>query len=84
MPVYLLTPRHLQAPDWKLSTHRKPVQIEAESEDAARLRAAKLFGAAQEGAGKARFNPWTQATLARAKVVAAPDEGVLFKRLGDS
>ena len=84
MPIWLLTPRHLQAPDWKLSTHRKPVQIEAENEDAARRRAASLFGvAAPEGAGKARFNPWTQATLARAKVVAAPEQGVLFKRLGD-
>ena len=85
MPIYLLTPRHLQAPDWKLSTHRKPVQIEAESEEAARSRAAKLFGvAAQDGAGKARFNPWTQATLARAKVVTAPDQAVLLKRLGES
>ena len=83
MPIYLLTPRHLQAPDWKASTHRKPLQIEADNEDAARQRAARLFGIASHEGAKTRFNPWLQATLVRAKVVAVPDHAVLLKRLGD-
>jgi hypothetical protein len=76
MPIHLLTPRHLQAPDWKLSTHRKPVQIEAASEDAARQRAAKLYCSAPLPPG--RVDPWTQTTLARAKVVAEVDPAVTF------
>jgi len=81
MPIYLLAPRHLQAPDWKLSTHRKPVQIEAASEDEARQRAAKFYCSNPRPAG--RVDPWTQTTLARAKVVAKIDAAVTFKRASD-
>ena len=84
MPIYLLTPRHLQSPDWKLSAHRKAVQIEAGSEDDARQRAAKFYCAAPDSGGKSgRFVPWTQTTLARAKVITEIDAAVPFKRAGD-
>ena len=86
MPIYLLTPRHLQAPDWKLSTHRKPVQIEAASEQEARARATLFFSTSTEAdrGGPKRFNPWNQATLVRAKVVSEADPGVLFKPSKDA
>jgi len=84
MPIYLLTPRHLQAPDWKLSSHRKAVQIEAESEDEARSLAVKFYCAAPAAGGKSgRFEPWTQTTLVRAKVITEVDAAVPFKRAGD-
>ena len=85
MPIYLLTPRHVQAPDWKLSSHRKAVQIEAESEEAARQRATMFYGIAAEAlrGGTTRFNPWRQTTLVRAKVVAEIDTAVRFKRASD-
>ena len=82
MPLFLLTPRHLQAPDWKLSTHRKAVQIEAETEEEARQRATLFYGLAAETGAKG-FNPWNQSTLVRAKIITEPDPGVPLKRLGD-
>ena len=82
MPLFLLTPRHLQAPDWKLSTHRKPVQIEAKTEDEARQRAT-LFYCVPSPGGTKGFNPWNQSTLVRAKVITEADPGVPLKRLSD-
>ena len=84
MPIYLLTPRHLQSPDWKLSSHRKAVQIEAGSEGEARSLAASFYCAGADSGGKSgRFVPWTQTTLVRAKVITEVDAGVPFKRAGD-
>ena len=82
MAIYLLTPRHLQAPDWKLSSRRKAVQIEAASEDEARTRAASFY-CADAASHKKGFVPWTQTTLVRATVVAESDPAIPFKRAGD-
>ena len=84
MPIYLLTPRHLQAPDWKLSSYRKPVQIEAESEDDARRAAAKFYCTPPAPDREiARAEPWIQPTLARVKVVAQADPSVPLKRAAE-
>ena len=82
MPLFLLTPRHLQAPDWKLSTHRKAVQIEAETEEEARQRATLFYYVAARSGAKGS-NPWNQSTLVRAKAIAEPDPAVPLKRLSD-
>ena len=43
MPIFLLTPRELDASDWAMSTHRKPVQVEAHDEQEARRLAALRY-----------------------------------------
>jgi hypothetical protein len=85
MPIYLLTPINLGGADWRYSTDRSPVQVEADNEQRARQRAALFLGMAMRvrAAEDAGANPWTQSTYAIARVVDRIDPALRLILAGD-
>ncbi|MDB5901557.1 MAG: hypothetical protein JWM26_435 [Betaproteobacteria bacterium] len=85
MPIFLLTPRDLGAPDWRNSTVREPVQVEAVDQLAARRRAAFFFStAADVSHGQVTGSiPWHQGGLVSVRVVGEPDPAVKLILAGD-
>lgn len=88
MPLFLLTPVDRQAGDWALSTTSEPVQIEAETEQRARLRANRFFAVPAKptrSAGRhAASPPWEQRHLVIARMIEAPDPAVRLILAGDT
>jgi hypothetical protein len=76
MPIFLLTPVKLQAPGWRLSRHRTPVQVEAANEQQARDRAAALY-TKSSGLLQFPFSPW-RTGLVSVQVLEAAREDVPF------
>jgi hypothetical protein len=85
MPIFLLTPRDPGAPDWRHSTIREPVQVEAADQLAARRRAAFFFSVAPDGAhGQDTGSiPWHQGGLVSVRLVREPDPAVKLILAGD-
>jgi hypothetical protein len=85
MPIYLLTPLDLNAPEWERSIRTEPVQVEGTNEQDARIQAEMHFGiAAKARRGKpTMFSPWGMPTLVNAELVEAVDSSILLIRLGD-
>jgi hypothetical protein len=65
MPIWKLTPRVLNSPDWELSTYRSEVIVRARDEAEARELATVEFAIAAEGnpTQPTRLNPWTNDVL---------------------
>jgi hypothetical protein len=85
MPIFLLTPRDIAAPDWRCSTSREPVQVEAPDALAARRRAALFFSTAdnvQHGRDTGSI-PWHQGGLVSVRVVDQADPAVKLILEGD-
>jgi hypothetical protein len=82
---YLLSPRNLEAPEWKKSTFRDPVQVEATSEEDARIRASLHFtiGSKIEPGQPVRFPPWGNPSLVTARPISKLDSAVRTIRLND-
>jgi hypothetical protein len=85
MPFFLLTPRDTGAPDWRHSTIREPVQIEAADPLAARRRAAFFFSSAPDEAPGQDIGsiPWHQGGLVSVRLVDEPDPAVKLILEGD-
>ena len=78
MPIFLLTPRELDASDWAMSTHRKPVQVEASDEQEARRLAALRYGLDRRARRSESVGAlaWRMPRLVTAQVVHAVDPDV--------
>ena len=83
MPLFLLSPVDRHASDWALSTTNEPVQIEAETEQRARVRASHFF--ARRNTGRHHGHPpWEQRHLVIARVIDKPDPAVRLILAGDT
>jgi hypothetical protein len=82
---YLLTPRKLDDPDWDLSTRKRPVQLEANSGQDARIEASMRFSIAAkiQSGKKMRFVPWSNPDLVTCDLIEQPDPAVELLRLND-
>lgn len=70
MPIYKLTPRLRDDPDWRTSSYRGPVIVRAPSEKAARWAASLAFDApTRRKLGGASRSPWRRADTVTAKPV---------------
>jgi hypothetical protein len=85
VPIYLLTPLHLDAPEWKYSTRNTPVQLEATHADDARIQATVRFSIAAEikSGQQTVHQPWGNPRLVRVELVAKPDPTVQLIKLND-
>jgi hypothetical protein len=72
MPIFLLVPQELEAPDWAMSAYRGPVQADAQSEHRARrcaaLRYALISGGRNHRHGIGAL-AWRMPRLVRARIV---------------
>ena len=86
MPIFLLTPKELGASDWWLSTHCKPVQVEAADEQQARQRAALRYGLAPKNdpAYPIGAFAWRMPWLVSARIVDAVDPDIELIHNGDA
>ena len=78
MPIFLLTPLDLAASDWAMSTHRQPVQVEAENEQEARSRAALRFRLIRRAEDSIGAFAWHMPKLVAARVVDTVDKRIPF------
>ena len=69
MSIYLLVPLHTTEPAWRDARRREPVQVIAESEQAARATACSRYGSAV----KSDDDPWLLARWVYAHVIDQAD-----------
>ena len=80
MPIFLLTPKNLEASDWAMTTCREPVLVEAADEQGARTRAALRYSLAPRNAAGHRIGAfaWRMESLVSARIVDAADPNLEF------
>ena len=75
MPFFLLTPVLLESAEWALSSSTRPVQVEAQDEIHARLRASEHYWLPQNACLNkySAKNPWCRKDLATAQLLTVID-----------